>query len=298
MPVVIAYIILEIVVVNTPINFKIIGQYYREHSDEIELIGLGSSQMQSAFNPAYAEVKAINFASKSQHHNEDFHILKQTRKNFPKLKYVLLEVSYSHLELPHHRDDYWKNSIYLNYYGVNGFGRLTTYKDKLLYLSNPRFFSNQLTDYYIFQIDKSKFNQYGFDTNNYDGPFNEMGFDEAKIAQHNFQKLNNEDLSIFNRNTAYLYRILDYTKAENLQVIICTTPFYKTYLKARNPNILRRRDSILQVIEKKYGNITLLFQENDTLHFTVRDFINENHLNPDGAKKFTGFVNQKLDSLN
>ena len=86
-------------------------------------------------------------------------------------------------------------------------------------------------------------------------------------------------------------------KEKNLNVIICTVPLYKTYLKKRNPNIVRRRDSILAVIEKKYDNVILLNKETDTLQFSAKDFLNENHLNPDGAKKFTALVNRKLDSL-
>jgi len=92
--------------------------------------------------------------------------------------------------------------------------------------------------------------------------------------------------------------MLDFMKNEGLNVIICTVPLYKTYLNKRNPNVVRRRDSVLSVILKKYDNVVLLNKETDTVHFKIKDFLNENHLNPDGAKKFTALVNQKLDSLN
>ena len=87
-------------------------------------------------------------------------------------------------------------------------------------------------------------------------------------------------------------------QAKKLKVIIGTMPLYKNYIKRRNPNIIRRRDSVLSVILKKYDNVVLLNKETDTVHFKIKDFLNQNHLNPDGAKKFTALVNQKLDSLN
>lgn len=296
-PVVIAYAVLELLVLNIPINYKVFGQYFHAHAQEIEVMGLGSSQMKCAFNAALCHENAINFASTSQHHNEDFHILKGTIDRLPKLKTVVMEVSYNHLELPHHSTDYWKNSVYLKYYGVNAFERPIWAKDKLIYLSNARFYSHKLMDYYFYKTDKSQLNAFGFDTNNYYGAFKKLDYDETKIAQHKFKIITREDPTLFKANTAYLFDMLDFMKAKNLRVVVCTVPLYKTYLKERNPNIVKRRDSVLSIIAKKYSNVVILDKETDTLHFTVRDFLNENHLNPDGAAKFTALINRKLDSL-
>lgn len=297
-PVIIAYFILELLVLNIPINYKVFGTYLDKHSRKIEVMALGSSQMKCGFNPALSDESAINFASTSQHHNEDFHILKGTIDRLPKLKHVLLEVSYNHLELPHHPNDYWKNTIYLKYYNVNAFERPTWFKDRLVYLSNPRFYSHKLMDYYFYKTDHSQLNEYGFDINNYEGVFKKLNYDETKIASHKFKIIDREDTAIFKKNTAYLFEMLDYLQAKKLKVIVATLPLYKTYLKERNPNVVQRRDSVLSVIKKKYSNVILLNEETDTLQFTAKDFLNENHLNPDGAKKFTAMVNQKLDSLN
>ncbi len=297
-PVVLAYFVLELLVLNIPINYKVFGSYLNAHSQEIEVMALGSSQMKCGFNPEFSEESAINLASTSQHHNEDFHILKDTKDRLPKLKYVLFEVSYNHLELPHHPDDYWKNTIYLKYYGVNAFERPTWFKDRLVFLSNPSFYSYVLKENYFYKTKNVQLNRYGFDTNNYEGAFKKLNYDESKIETHKFKIITREDLGIFKENTAYLFEMLNYAKAENLEVIVCTLPLYKTYLKQRNPNIVRRRDSVLEVIKKKYSNVIFLNEETDTLNFTVKDFLNENHLNPDGAKKFTTLVNRKIDSLN
>ena len=114
-PVVIVYAVLELLVLNIPLNYKLYGNHLNTHSKEIEVMAMGSSQMKCGFNPALCNESAINFASTSQHHNEDFKILKGTIDRLPNLKTVIIEVSYNHLELPHHATDYWKNSIYLKY---------------------------------------------------------------------------------------------------------------------------------------------------------------------------------------
>ena len=198
-PVILVYVILEVLALNLPINYKVFGNYFDAHSNEIEIMALGSSQMKNAFNPEFSRLPAINFASTSQHHNEDFHILKGTRDRVPNLKYVLLEISYNHLELPHHPNDYWKNTIYLKYYGVNAFERRTCFKDRLTYLSNPRFFSNKIMEHYVYKTDNTKLNQYGFDTNNFEGSFKALNYDESKIATHPFRIINREDREIFKK---------------------------------------------------------------------------------------------------
>ncbi|MDN3723886.1 hypothetical protein QRD02_05795 [Aequorivita sp. SDUM287046] len=296
-PVVVAFVIMELLVLNLPINYKYYGQQLNSHSQEIELMGLGSSQMKCAFNPDFADVDAINLSSTSQHHKEDFHILKGTRKRLPNLKFLLLEVSFNHLELPHHPDDYWKNSVYLKYYDVNAFNRSIWFKDRLLILSNNRFYSRKLLEHYFFNSSTEKFNSYGFDTNNFYGTFKELDYDTSKINTNNFRIISREDLSIFKKNTDFLYEMLEYAKAENINVILCTLPLYKTYLKKRNPSVVRRRDSVLQMVQKQYSNVILLNRETDTIHFNEKDFLNENHLNPNGAKKFTALLNQKINGF-
>lgn len=297
-PVVLAYFILEFLVLNIPMNYKVYGEYLDTHPEEIAVMSLGSSQMKCGFNPEFSDKVTINLSSTSQHHNEDFHILKGTKDRLPKLKYILMEVSYNHLELPHHTNDYWKNTVYLNYYDVNAFERHTWYKDRLVYLSNTHFYSYKLMEHYVHKSSTEKLNEYGFDANNYSGAFKKLNYDESKIATNKFKIITREDVSIFKKNTAYLFDMLDYMQAENLKVIVCTLPLYKTYLKQRNPNIVRRRDSVLSLIKSKYSNVVILNKETDTLNFVIKDFLNENHLNPDGAKKFTALVNRKLDSLN
>lgn len=297
-PVVIVYAILEVLVVAIPLNYKIIGEYLKTDKNDIEVIALGSSQMKTAFNPALSNIPSINFASTSQHHKEDFNILKQTRERFPKLKYVLLELSYNHLELPYHPNDYWKNNVYLKFYDVNAFERPTYFKDRLIYLSNPRFYSIKMMDYYFYKHDKSQLNRYGFDTNNYNGAFKKLDYNESKIASRKFRIHTNENLDVYETNTSFLFSMLDYMKDEQLQVIICSIPMYKTFLQKRNPNLVHRRDSILNIITKKYSNVQLLNEEEDTINFKVKDFLNENHLNPDGAKKFTALVNEVIDDKN
>ena len=92
--------------------------------------------------------------------------------------------------------------------------------------------------------------------------------------------------------------MLEYLQKEELNVVICTIPMYTTYLQQRTPEILERRNSVLQMIQKKYPKVRILNKETDTLNYNVKDFTNPSHLNPDGAKKFSQMLSKELEALN
>lgn len=286
-PVILGYLAVEYTTRQLPMGFKDLSRYYEENKTEFEVLVLGSSQIKDAINPELLQIPTLNLGSGNQHHDTDFKILKGLLPHIPNLKTVVLEVSYSHFELPHNGKDFWKNAVYYEYYGVNAFERRTWFKDRLVYLSNPQFFSERLLGHYKGTDPPAGFSKYGFDTLNYGGRFQDLNYSEEKIAKTKFRLNYKERPEVFQNNAALFNEMLDFLKEKELNVIICSVPMYKTFLSARNPNILRRRDSILSRIEQDYSNVRMFRKEEDTVRFKVKDYWNQSHLNPDGAKKFT-----------
>lgn len=296
-PILFIYGIVEVLVFNIPTNYKTNSAYFNESKSEIELIALGSSQMDGAINPEFLDKPSICLASSSQHHKLDFTILKQLKLSTINLKYVVLELSDSHLELPHNSKNFWKNAVYLKYFNVNAFERKTYFKDKLIYIANPDLYTRMLNDYYLKDNYDIELNKFGFNTNSFNGSFPLNDFDEGIISKLTMIPNQKENPKIFKNNTAYLFSMLDYIDDHNLQAIICTLPLYKRYNINLNSNIVKRRDSIISVIKKRYPNVIFMEEENDTINFKVTDFNNANHLNPNGAKKFTLLLNKQVNKL-
>jgi len=297
-PVVLGYLAVEYATRELPMSYRYISEYMETEGETIEIIAVGSSQMKNAVNPEFINRKTLNLASGDQHHNTDYTLLKQLLPKLPNAKTVLLEVSYSHFELPHNSREFWKNSIYLNYYGINTFGRTTYFKDRLIYLSNPKFLSDKLYNYYIRDVQNFGFNRFGYDTLAYAGLFKDLNYNEAKISEKTRFKINKApNLRIFKTNTALFFEMLDYLESQGLQVLICEVPMYKTYLPQRLPEILKRRDSIVHLAKERYGNVKLYLQETDTLHYSVKAYWNHSHLNPRGGKKFSLALNNFLNGL-
>ena len=112
-PVIAGYLVMEYLSRDLPSVFKANAEYIERENDNFETLVLGSSQIQSAINPEWLDSPTLNVASGDQHHDTDYKLLKFFQKNIPQLKTVVLEVSYSHFELPHNGRDFWKNALYL-----------------------------------------------------------------------------------------------------------------------------------------------------------------------------------------
>jgi len=294
-PIIVIYGIVEYLTLNIRSGHTIKQRIIKDESDTIETLVLGSSQILRAVNPEFLDSKTLSLASGNQHHDTDFKILKQLRNQFPNLKTVLLEVSYSHFELPHNGTDFWKNSIYLKYYNVNCFERNTYFKDRLVFHSNPSLFSEQLIKYYIKDKNVFDHNKYGFNLSDTFGQFARLGYDEDSIKNMPRFRINLEpNKQLFSTNTLVFTKMLDYCEKENLNVVIVTVPMYKTYLQRRNHEILNRRDSVLNNVAKNYPRVFLFQRENDTINYDVTDFYNQSHLSVSGAKKTSIYLNTFL----
>ena len=101
-----------------------------------------------------------------------------------------------------------------------------------------------------------------------------------------------ESAVILKYNTAYFKEMLEFCHQRDLEVVIISPPTFTNYNNKRDAAVLRRRDSVLALFQAQYPNLKLLIAETDS-RYKVTDFRNGNHLNPDGAEKFS----KQLDSL-
>tara|TARA_B100001146_G_scaffold210002_1_gene207485 strand:- start:4692 stop:5627 length:936 start_codon:yes stop_codon:yes gene_type:complete len=293
-PIVLLGILVEGLTRNIPTSYTYIAPYLDDHTESIEVVLLGSSQMKDAINAKMLSLPAVNLASGNQHHDTDFALLKQLLPKLPNVHTVVLEVSYSHFELPHNGPDFWKHAYPLLYYNVNAYQRTTYFKDELLFFANPPIMIERLNNYYNSHEDPAGFNDVGFDTLNYAGKFKRLKYDEEAITRSDrfkIYKIPNKDL--FDHNVAHFLEMIDYLQKQNIQVVVFQAPMYTSYLPQRHPDILRRRDSVLRE-QIRQNNLLLFSIEEDTLNFEVTDFWNESHLNPSGAKKATALLDQFL----
>ncbi|MCW5520365.1 hypothetical protein J1N09_10975 [Aureitalea sp. L0-47] len=293
-PVIIGCVILEVTTRKLPMRYTFIAEHLQSNKDSIQVLALGSSQMKDALNPEWLDFPTINLASTNQHLNTDFKLYKGLKDKLPALTTVVMEVTYSHLELNQNDKEFWKNNIFFEYYNVNCFERPTWFKDRLIFFSNPPFYSDALYDEYLTEKNDASFNSYGYNLNNYQGGFKSNNYDIERIENLSFKITTKENLRVFELNSNYLIKMLEEFEKDDLNVVIVSTPFHPIYLEKMNKIILKRRDSVLRFAKTRFPNVSLLNLEADTTTFKTRDYINHNHLNTDGSRKFTAILNDFL----
>jgi len=297
LPVILINLGIEAYVRLEPSGYLVNAKYLSTSADSIEVLSLGSSQVKDAINPEWIDRPLLNMASGNQHHDSDFALLKGVVDKLPKLETVIFEVSYSHFELPHNGKYFWKKSAYLHFYDINAYGRKTWFKDRLIFLSNPQFFARKFFADSTDNSARAQFNEFAFDTNNYGGQFMKQSFDSIAIDSMKHFKINTvPKLNLFKNNVKLFEEMVAFSRDKGLEVLIIQVPMYRTYHHRKHPAILRRRDSVVQRLVAADRGIKLLDLERDTLNYHLKDFWNQSHLNPDGARKFSKELNEALNA--
>lgn len=282
----------ELLTRNIPSSVSISGQQLEEEKAIIETLILGASQNKRAINPAHLSSKTLTVAGTRQGHKTDYYLLKDLHKQLPNLKQVVIGATYRHFESKPNPKDFWKYRAHLLYYNVNAFERPSYFKDKLLYLSNTRFYTNQLESYY-FNNKKPSYNRFGYQLTEQLDRFGTLKYNEQSIHNSYNPKMNTFlDKQYLSFTTKWFHKVLRYCQENNLEVILTKTPTYELYREHQDGEVLHRRDSIVKVVLAKYPNIKLFDQEENT-DYQVHHYLNENHLNPNGAQVFT----KKLDAF-
>lgn len=280
--------------------FQIKAKYAEKNKASIGMLVLGSSHNQNSINPDYLTYPSANIAFGGQDLHLDWLLLSKEIKLLSNLKIVLFELSYHSLEMKN-QNWYERNPLYLRFYNINNFGRQPNIMDYSIFLSNPKLYLkilNPLTS-------KTKFNKYGFETQiGHYGRFNEdrfkmMNYDTSLIlsdtnnifiSRHKYQ-----DLKTYRENCMIFNQMVDMCVKNNITPMVVITPVYKSYYQQMIPAKKNRRDNFLFQMTKKFPKLQIINYENSN-RFKVIDFKNEDHLNPQGAKKFSLIIDSILTS--
>ena len=119
-PVLILILIMELLLRNIPNDYSYKKNYLDKHSNEIEILFLGSSHAFRAINPKFIHSNGFNAAHIAQSLDYDIKILRKYEKQTDKLKYIVVPIDYfslfNRLETG---VESWRIKNYNIYYGFN-----------------------------------------------------------------------------------------------------------------------------------------------------------------------------------
>lgn len=280
-----------------PSTFQLKARYIKSNKANIKVLILGSSHSEAAINPEYFSTDYVsNLAYGGQDLQLDAELLKRYVGELPHLKYVCLELSYHTLEFSN-SPEYERNTLYLRFHDINNFGRKNNLHDYSILFTNPKLyltFLNPLSpkvpmNKYGFATELSPFDEghHRFERLKYDSDAISRDRNNMFILRHKY-----EDLKTYEKNKVIFENMICECIHRHIKPIIIIPPVYQTYYEEMLPAKKARRDKLVEDCIRKYPSVTLFNCENNR-DFLITDFINEDHLSPQAAKKFT----LKIDSV-
>lgn len=290
LPVLLILIFIEVMLAQMEFAEKIKFRFIQTHANEIEILFLGSSQVERAINPKFITPSSINLANSSQRLYEDFELLKSFNKKLPNLKVVVIEITFDKLERDRSETSNNVHHKNLKFYNVNTFGRNLKIQDHFLFHSDPSYFSNKIEAY--FSGDQEiVYNQYGFDINKYFGSFPQAKFNDSLIKDEKIYIQNIQNNKAFQENKKILEDLIMFCNTHRLKLVVYSPPEHIRFRKLRNPRLVTKYENLLKGLKIKYPEIEFYSDTYNPI-FLMQDFYNSNHLNPDGAKKASQNINR------
>ena len=288
LPFIILVVAIELYVLYFPSTFNRKAHYLHDNIGKAELLVLGSSHSQNALNPEFLKLKTVNLANPGQDVQIDSALFFRYVPDMKQLKMVILELDYFTLEEKNDKENF-RLPWYKRFFGIELYP--VPLKDRIsIYASSPSFFNKVLLDAINPRKITYHINQYGFITNDFPGVMKDQNFDSLSLAQTAKERLKNthtkesvENL-IFNRSK--LNKMISYCIVNKIEVLLLSHPMYSTYIHNELKGKIERKKQYLDSLLSAAPSVHYYNYEQDA-RFTVYDFKNDDHLNSDGAKKYT-----------
>ena len=292
LPVLIIMILAEYLLTQLDFAEKIKNQYIEDNSSGIEILFLGSSQVERAINPEYIVKPSINLANSSQRLYEDFELLKRFVKELPNLKVVVIEITFDKLERDHSETASVVHHKNFKFYNVNTFGRNLKIQDNFLFHSDPSYFSNQIESYFTGK-QEIVYNKYGFDINKFHGSYPQAKFNDSLIKDDSIYIQNIENEIAFLENRKILENLIQFCASKNLKILVYSPPEHIRFRKLRKPHLVQKYENFIKKLKILHPKIEF-YSDTYNTQFLIEDFYNANHLNPDGAKKASLLLDEEI----
>jgi hypothetical protein len=297
-PVVLSIIVMELVIRSYPNVYKYKQSYLTSHKDEIEVLILGHSQLQSGIIPENFNLNCFSFAIDGQSLRYDLEIYEKFGDQLPNLKYVVLAIANFSLYFDMSRENVTSNRTvnYPIYLGLKS-DEIPFYKK--FECSSPGF------------QDKLKFillKSYTSETRMTCLPLGNSTDTSRGVLEHNswISKAAAECTWQLNcitsgdkiklQNKERLLKLIEKCKSKGIKVILTTPPvatIYHTSIDAKIKTQLVETFNFCNDLSNNFKNVFYINLYNSP-EFSDVDYSNPTHLNKDGALKFTKLVNDLI----
>jgi hypothetical protein len=287
LPIVIAFVGLEMLLRKIPNSYQLKNAYLDEHAGNIEVLILGHSQNLYGLNPDHFSQHAFNAAHVSQLYIHDLSIFRKYIRDLKKLEWLIIPVTYTSF-FDEGSENVFINKNYVLYYGLpNKMGWRYSYELSAFSLRQNL---TRVFDHFINGKLDYGVTAYGFGT--YYSDDTEHEFEEsAKVAAARHQSSKDDFLP---ENCKAFEELMDLALSYHVRVLLATPPVHSAYYTLIDKESL----AMTKRLAREYADRELLIDYVDLDQhpdFTDADFYDADHLNQAGAGKFSRLLNRYLN---
>jgi len=287
-PIFLIALFMEVLLRQSPNDYKFKKEYLDSHSNEIETLVLGSSHSFYGIDPIYFSNKTFNASHISQSLDIDFELLKKYQANWENLNTVILPISYfTFFENLSNSSEDWRIKNYLIYYNM---------KIPAPWIYNTEVLSNdfklnveRLFSYYIKGNSNITCSNLGWGIeykSDRGKDLNKTG--KAAAIRHTIR-----NFKYFEDNKITIKKIIEFCNNRNINIILFMPPSFITYYENLNAKQLKITVETSEKLAKKYENCQFINLLNNS-KFKANDFYDGDHLNEIGSKKLSLIINEKI----
>lgn len=284
-------------------EYQVKGRYTEAHKEEVELMMLGSSQLHQAIHPDYQDRIVAPLVFGGCPMNMRIKLFDKFLPQFPRLKYVMLEVSAFDLEIRAKAKNI-QNHLYWVHFGINNYETSPPLKAYFLLTANPK---AHLKKAIHLQFKKPIHTAHGFPLRIQYGVsrFERLNYDSVAIGETSYDEfLVNIENQVINRPKFYsqncqeIDELIEQCRKKGLHVMLISPPKYfllNDFCKKLNPEKIGRRDAFLAKYEGFADVHVWNFED-----WHAQDpsyFKEENHMSIKGAIAFSSLINEKIKQL-
>ncbi|MHA7941668.1 hypothetical protein ACJOV8_001135 [Formosa sp. 3Alg 14/1] len=285
LPVLVLGCAMEFALRQIPNAYQVKSDYLKAHHNSIKTLLLGSSHILYGVNPEFLTADALNYGHVSQTIDIDYAILRQHVNDLEALETVVLRLSYTTLfEQLKEGDERWRLKDYTLYTDVNLDSNL---KDHFEILSVKfKYNLERLYAYYILNQTSEHVNARGWAFKEKDATIENIEDVSMRVAKKHTATSD----ALYSENYKILENIIKECNESGIKVVLVTMPAYKAYIQHLDPLQLEKTIMAGKLMDSKYKNCIYLNYLDDK-RFETSDFLDADHLNSQGAKKFSKIIN-------
>ena len=295
LPLTVIAVVAEYSLRSVPNDYAYKNDWLEENAQAVNILCLGPSTVFYDINPVYLDKVGFNAAHVSQSIKYDHFIFNKFYEQMDSLQYVIIGID---PWTPHgtmeDNDEWWRVKYYSIHYGCDYHKGERRYNYEL-HIHNLRVFKEAfrglLTLIGLKNESHITVNSLGYGTN-YTLKERAPNWNDGKPEALSHNNLIKESLKLNEivNNREYITDISNKCKERNIEVILICTPLHNSYFDNIDEEYVKDRNDFCNSFANQFDNVSF-YDFSDDKRFSEDDFYDFNHLNENGAKKFTMILN-------